>query len=202
MGIEYLTQTQVDPDETTQTVLNDMREAIRRADIVISGLLDFSAPSRLSLQPCHINDIVEQSLGFVKHELTLKHIVVETALDDTVPIQKLDRNKFKQVLVNVFMNSIQAMSDGGRLTVRTSLRDSEGAPDAREVVLECDDNGPGIPETKINRVFDPFFTTKPVGKGSGLGLSVTRQIVEMHGGTIGLRNRKEGGVRVIISLKV
>jgi two-component system sensor histidine kinase HupT/HoxJ len=69
-------------------------------------------------------------------------------------------------------------------------------------VIRVDDSGPGIPEYYLERVFDPFFTTKPVGRGTGLGLSVSHQIVELHGGTIEVSNREEGGARVTIILKL
>ena len=110
-----------------------------------------------------------------------------------------DKNKIEQVFVNVFMNAIQAMSQGGTLTVRTSVAPAgEGSVPGLQV--EIDDTGPGIPEAHLTRIFDPFFTTKPVGQGTGLGLGVARQIVRLHGGRIDLRNRPEGGVRVTIML--
>jgi signal transduction histidine kinase len=109
------------------------------------------------------------------------------------------------------------MPDGGKLDVRSYdrvLEDNEIDTDLgsrvadrfhagdRVVVLEIIDSGSGIPDEKLVKIFDPFFTTKPTGKGTGLGLTVTKKIIELHGGTIDLRNRKEGGVMVTIVFKV
>ena len=120
--------------------------------------------------------------------------------------------------MNLMMNSIHAMPKGGTLTVRTYVRQfngggppqGHGEPDKLAdrlrvgdtvVVAEVDDTGTGIPENQLPKVFDPFFTTKPTGKGTGLGLTVTNKIIELHGGVIDIRNRKEGGVRVEVMLK-
>jgi signal transduction histidine kinase len=142
-------------------------------------------------------------------------VVKELAPD--MPQAWIDRNKIKQVLVNVFTNAIHAMPDGGTLTLRTQareLRRHEIDPDFgsriadrfregdRVAVLEVLDTGRGISSEKLSRIFDPFFTTKPTGKGTGLGLTVTKKIVELHGGTLDVRNRKEGGVLVTVVLKL
>jgi signal transduction histidine kinase len=125
----------------------------------------------------------------------------------------MDRTRIEQVFLNLFLNAIQAMPQGGTLTVRTRAERwgddslcSECTPGQIKpgdpvVVAEVQDTGVGIPEQNLTRVFDPFFTTKPVGSGTGLGLSVARQIVDLHGGIIDVRNVPEGGVRVTIVLK-
>jgi len=103
-------------------------------------------------------------------------------------------------LLNLATNAEQAMLAAhgrGALTVRTHLdRDHEF------VVLEVSDSGPGIAPDVRTRIFDPFFTTKPTGKGTGLGLTVTKKIVELHGGNLDIRNRKEGGVLATLMFKV
>jgi signal transduction histidine kinase len=109
------------------------------------------------------------------------------------------------------MNAIHAMSTGGTLTVRTRLRPIVGdeAPGIADrfkrgelaVVAEVDDTGSGIPPEKVAKVWDPFFTTKGTGRGTGLGLTVTRKIVELHGGAITIGNRLEGGARVTLYLQ-
>ena len=112
----------------------------------------------------------------------------------------------QQVLVNLFTNAIHAMSEGESLTVRTTCRsvqsqvevlagahvggDTDDLPS--EVVVEVQDTGAGIAEQALTKIFDPFFTTKPAGQGTGLGLAVSRQIMEMHGGTLDIQNIDSG----------
>jgi len=99
----------------------------------------------------------------------------------------------EQVLVNVFLNAIQAMPEGGTLTLRTRVN-------AVGFIAEIDDTGAGISARHQAKLFEPFFTTKPVGQGTGLGLSVARQIIQLHGGTLHLANRSDGGARVTIQI--
>ena len=119
----------------------------------------------------------------------------------------------EQVFINLFVNAIQAMPQGGVLTVKTSARRLHEPPPCQErtsgrfnagdtvVVVEIQDTGVGIPEEKRARVFEPFFTTKPTGVGTGLGLPVTKQIIDLHGGTIDIGPAATGGVRVTLMLK-
>ena len=214
-GVKFLSKHLPASDETVSLVLEDMSEAVRRADRVIIGLLDLSAPRELDVKPESVNSIVAQSLLLVKHDLDRSHITVIKKLEDNLPDVMLDSFKIQQVLVNIFTNAIHAMPEGGMLTLKTYLRPPAGAGGGVEddtigdlptpegaVVVEVDDTGTGIPKDKVKKVFDPFFTTKPTGKGTGLGLSVSRQLVEMQGGMIDIRNRAEGGVRVTILFKL
>jgi signal transduction histidine kinase len=123
---------------------------------------------------------------------------------------RLDAMKIEQVFLNIFSNAAQAMDEGGRLTVRTTTRQVTGIgenvsdsdrfrPGARLVIIEVLDTGSGVPEALIGKIFEPFFTTKPTGKGTGLGLTVTKTIVDLHGGTIEIGNRPEGGACVTLT---
>jgi PAS domain S-box-containing protein len=217
MGIDYFAHNLVSEDENASLILGDMNEAIKRADMIILGLLDFSVPAALDLHPHDLNAIVEESLTLVRHELVAPSIHLEKCLEPGMPPVWLDRNKIKQVLVNVLTNAIHAMPTDGTLGLRTCARHLQDGEIDRDlgsrladrfragdkvVVLEITDTGPGISEEKLAKVFDPFFTTKPTGKGTGLGLTVTKKIIELHGGTIDIQNRKEGGVRVTIVFRI
>jgi two-component system NtrC family sensor kinase len=157
-----------------------------------------------------LNPVVEQSLLLAKHALDRAHIRVVTQLGNEVPVVNFDRTKIEQVVINLFMNAIDAMPAGGTLTVRTRVADereaqahvARGSTDGETlVVIEVEDTGTGIPPHTLTKIFDPFFTTKPTGKGTGLGLAVSRTIVELHGGALQVVNRKEGGVRASVLLK-
>ncbi len=217
MGVEYLSANLPSPDPNVVLILNDMKEAIRRADLIILGLLDFSVPRALDLHAEDLSAVIEQSLALVRHELTAVPITLVRELAENLPAIWLDKNKVKQVFVNILTNATHAMPGGGILTVKTyarQLHPEEIGADAGSrladrfragdtvVVTEVTDTGTGISEEKLTQIFDPFFTTKPTGKGTGLGLTVTRKIVELHGGSIDIRNRKEGGVAVTILFKV
>ena len=126
--------------------------------------------------------------------------------EEALPLVTMDGFKVQQVLVNLFTNAIYAMSEDGCLSVRTICRsvrpqieplddvpvgrDTDELPS--EVVIEVQDTGAGIPEKSMTKIFDPFFSTKPAGQGTGLGLAVSRQIMEMHGGTLDIRNYDSG----------
>lgn len=211
MGVRYLQEHLHSDDPDIQGLLQDMWLSVKRADFVIRELLNFARPRELTMKVDDLNDLVERTLGLVKHELNRGQVSVVRELAEDLPPVTLDSYRVQQVLVNVFTNAAQAMPAGGTLTVRTSLGVAppnpvpaaplSGEPDERTVVIEVEDTGAGIPEENLFKVFDPFFTTKPTGQGTGLGLSVARQIVEMHGGTLSVANRAEGGVRATIVLK-
>ena len=212
MGVAYLSQQTFEKDSNVPVILKDISEAVTRADAVIRGLLDFSTPKQLDVQDENLNSIIEHSLLLVRGEMNGEaRYRVARELQPGLPRLKLDRLKIGQVFVNVFINAIHAMPDGGTLTVRTYTKQLTGVGEnlaanlmesfhvgSTLVVAEVEDDGSGVPDDKLTKVFDPFFTTKPTGKGTGLGLSVTRSIIDLHGGIIEIRNRPEGGARVTI----
>jgi PAS domain S-box-containing protein len=213
MGVEYLSNHMPPGSDSAPNVVRAMRDAIRRADRIVRGLLDFSGERQLNMQPHDVRAVIEQSLLLVKHELLSGHVHANLDLPEGLAKLQLDVTKMQQVFVNLFMNAIHAMPGGGTLSVSahasvfadSSAFDIPRALSLRPgdpiVIVRVEDTGHGIPPDKIGRVFDPFFTTKPVGKGTGLGMTVTRKIIELHGGAIELRNRPEGGLAVTLVLK-
>ena len=214
MGVTFLTKRLGSADESVVMVLKEIRDAIERADSITRGLLDFSAARQLAVKPEDLNGLVEETLRLVRHELGQNRIVVEKNWGEKLPLVAVDKNQIQQVFVNIFMNAVHAMADGGTLRVRTYTKQLtetshfEGSRKADHfwvgdtaVMAEVEDTGGGIPEENLARIYDPFFTTKPTGVGTGLGLPVSRKIIELHGGSIDIRNMKSGGVRVTIMLK-
>jgi PAS domain S-box-containing protein len=213
-GIDYLGE-HANGDPVQGEILQEMEYAVARADRILGGLLDFSAPRSLELHFENLNTVIEQALLLVKHELDRGRVSVVRELARDLPVAWLDKRKIEQVFINVFLNAIQAMPKGGTLTVKTWIRPAAevGVPigsrtsrvvkrsSGRVVVAQVDDTGMGIPEELMRKVFEPFFTTKPTKKGTGLGLTVAKAIVEMHGGVVSISNRGRGGVQVLITLR-
>jgi signal transduction histidine kinase len=213
-AIDYLVASVESPDPNVATSLNDAREAVARADTVIRGLLDFSSATEPKPSVEDVNEVLQKALLLVRHALTKSHIFVVEELEKGLPPAMLDRNKIEQVFVNLIVNAVDAMPDGGTLIVRTRLeRLNEEGPgvgvrktdrfrvDIRGIVVEIEDTGTGIQETSRGNLFDPFFTTKPPGKGTGLGLAVCKSIVALHGGTIEIANKEGGGARATVVMR-
>jgi signal transduction histidine kinase len=213
LGIDYLSQTLKGNKDVTETV-GDMDDAVKRADTVIKGLLEFSRPTELEIKTININKVLEESLLLVKYELSKNNISLDKQLENELPDIELDRNKMKQVFINIFMNAVHAMGKDGTLTARTysnqlskdlynlhCMNTKHFKVGDRVVIVAIEDTGTGIPEDKIDKLFEPFFTTKPTGIGTGLGLSVTRNIIDLHKAVINIMNRKAGGASVSIIFK-
>jgi len=214
MGINYLTKRTIASDENAAQVLKEMREAIDRADSITRGLLDFAAQRQLAVKPEDFNRLIEETLRLVRHELNKNEIVLVKDWAAKLPLVAVDKRQIQQVFVNIFMNAIHAMPKGGTLKVKTYSKQLtetthfEGSRKADHfwvgdvaVIAEVEDTGTGISEEHLARIFDPFFTTKPTGVGTGLGLPVSKKIIELHAGSLDVRNVRGGGVRVTIMLK-
>lgn len=208
MGADYLSQVMT-PGGGVGEVIADIDDAVHRADQVIKGLLDFSHDDELELKPGDINAVVEDSLRLVGHEFRQRDIQVVTELAPALPPVAMDANRIQQVLINILMNAAQAMENTGRVRICSGL--GENTPNlenylfpAGESVLRLTiaDNGSGISEENLAKLFDPFFTTKPVGEGTGLGLSVSRNIIELHGGKLDICNAPGGGAQVTIEFRL
>lgn len=213
MGLDYLERRLPAAPAEARAVLQDMRQAMTRANSIVRELLCFAATPRIELQPEDWNALVESSLALLHFEIAASQTALDLRLADGLPPVRVNRQKIQQVFVNLVLNALQAMPAAGRLTLITRLITadadlSRSHPACREfkpgiplVLTQILDNGPGIAPEHLPRVFDPFFTTRPVGEGTGLGLAVVKKIVELHDGAIDIRNARQGGTLVTLILR-
>jgi two-component system NtrC family sensor kinase len=199
LGADYFLNRKTEKADEAQLV-QDMKEAVHRARNIINILLDYARPRPLQLTSEDIHTVIENSLMLVRHQLNKQRVTVAREFAPTLPLLMLDRTRIEHVFVNVFLNAMQAMPPGGTLTVRTFTSGPYGSYNASAtgVVVEVDDTGHGIMPENAGKLFEPFFTTRPPGQGTGLGLAIVRRTMEIHGGSVRLENRKEGGARVTL----
>jgi len=175
--------------ETEQTpnrkYLQIIVEEIDRLESILSELLDFVRPKKLQLQSVDIHTVIENTLHVISYELEKRRIPIEKRLCSSLPMLEIDPDQFKRVLHNLFHNAMEAMPDGGPLQVSTTLEEEW-------VKVSIADTGVGISDDDIEKVFHPFYTSKPTG--SGLGLAVCNQIMQIHGGHLKLRKHIPRGV--------
>jgi signal transduction histidine kinase len=157
-----------------------LREA-RRARDVVRRLLDFSRQSETVRISADVNEVVQDVLSLMHHLFRINGVVIDAKFEDKLPWVMIDRNQMKQVFLNLLHNALNAMPEGGELSVITSLQTRYGKP---HVLIAIKDTGVGIPPENLPRIFEPFFTTRAGQGGTGLGLSVTYGIVAEHGGAI------------------
>ncbi|MBI4846496.1 MAG: PAS domain-containing protein [Candidatus Omnitrophica bacterium] len=214
-GIDYLDKKISSNDANITSALKYMNDAVHRADGIIRGLLDFSTSSNLTLVCMRVEPIIESALFLVKNLLDKNKIKVEKEIEKNLAQAKLDKSKLEQVLVNIFLNAISEMPDGGTLTVRafadkvTQISEEAGrrVTDRFElgqpvIVIEVEDTGHGLSEEVKEKIFVPFFTTKRAKGGTGLGLGIAKNIIEQHSGKITIDNKPQGqGARVRITIK-
>ncbi|GAB4332262.1 MAG: ATP-binding protein [Desulfobulbaceae bacterium] len=152
-----------------------------RLDNIVREFLDFARPKDLKLEMASLNSLVERAVEFMQPELEGRSVELSLELDPHLPWIPLDTEQVYQVLLNMLINAIQAMPEGGTITVRTRATVPGG------VELDISDNGVGMDEEKIQQIFTPFYTDK--NRGSGLGLAIARNIMEKHGGRITVTSR-------------
>jgi signal transduction histidine kinase len=199
MSTTYLKNNVKSRDEQVAAFLDDIENAVKRADTIVKGLLDFSSELEIRAQDVHI--LIDRSFSLAKHLLVENKIQVVEDFGEDLPEVNIDRNKIEQVFVNLIMNSIQAMPFGGELRVKTFR---EGSGEGQHwVVVRIEDTGTGMPGSVLKDLFVPFVTTKRSEGGTGLGLSIVKNIMELHGGRIALENKAEGqGVRATLWFKI
>jgi signal transduction histidine kinase len=189
------------PEGSTREFLGIIVEEVDRLNKIVSQFLDYARPYRGEQSPLDVNDVVRKTLNLIERERSGSHVEIVMNLLDGLPPVRADAQQLRQVILNLTLNAFDAMPQGGRLQVTTSLRRStrRGAA-AAFLEIRIRDDGIGIPLADLRNLFIPFFTTKE--KGTGLGLPISQRIIENHGGTIEVRSQPGSGATFTVLLPV
>lgn len=182
-------------DDATRQGLSTIVAQVERITKIMNQLLSFARRKPMERRPLALSLVVHDILDVVQERLERRGIRLEVDVASTCPHVFADRDQMGQVILNLVMNAIQAMPNGGTLTVTLTS-------ETKRVSLAIADTGCGIPQDNIPKVFAPFFTTKEVGEGTGLGLTVVHGIVQEHEGTIVVESEPGQGTTFTISLPV
>jgi len=184
LGFAELLLEETVPEAPAHQDLRTIAAEARRARGIVRRLLDFARQSRPERRPADISQVLQQTLAVAWHLLETSGVTLEQTYDSAVGPFSMDAGQMQQVFLNLISNALQAMPEGGRLSIRTALA-------GNEVAVSVSDTGEGIPADLQERIFTPFFTTRP--SGTGLGLSVSLGIVQEHGGRIGVESEPGRG---------
>ena len=173
-------------------------EEIRHIDNVLRNFLEFSRRPKLQMQSVSVSEVIDMAIDLIHPRLASHDIELSLKRSGPLPEIKLDPGQLKEALVNLMVNSAEALDQGGGIVIEEGQ--DEDALLGRVVVINIRDNGPGVPESIQDQIFQPFFSTKE--EGTGLGLSISARIIEEHGGRISLLSSAEVGTLFTIRLPV
>jgi two-component system, NtrC family, sensor kinase len=181
--------------EEFKTSVRKIEEHVERARKVVHNMLGYARRMEPRLEDVDVNDTLRQTIGILDNYARINNIDIQTELNPELPIIAGDQAQLQQVFLNLISNAIDAIGKNGLIRVK-SIR-SGG-----EILVSVTDNGPGIPEDMQRKVFDPFFTTKSAGRGTGLGLWVSYNIVEKMGGNISLNSKVGEGATFVVQIPI
>jgi two-component system NtrC family sensor kinase len=199
IGQSNLLREQAELPETLKPRVQKIEESITRAVKIAQNFLNFARHGESQPVPTDINNLVTQTVDLVSYDIRMAGIQLSVELQQ-IPNVNADGGAIQQVLLNLLRNAQHALVErktGGKLCVRTAHSPEEG-----KVRIELSDDGPGIPDSVQERIFEPFFTTKPKGVGTGLGLAVSRRIMQQHRGSLTFESAPGRGTTFRIELPV
>jgi two-component system, NtrC family, sensor histidine kinase HydH len=176
-----------------QQISGIMIQEVDRLNRVVGQLLEFARPITITKKCADLKALIEDSLKLVEKQVSEKQIDLSTDFAPGIEAGDFDPDRISQVLLNLYLNAIESMAEGGRLSISTG-----SDPEKHLITIKVSDSGIGIGEEDLDRVFDPYFTTK--ASGTGLGLAITHNIVEAHGGQIAVDSRPGEGTTVTVTL--
>lgn len=179
-----------------RVILNEVLVQVERMDKAVRNLLSFARPPEPKMTLVDINEVISRLLDFLAPQFARNSIVIDRKLTTGLPWFTLDPDLMQQALINIALNAIQAMPEGGKFVVETRSVKPDGRNSGSIEVL-CSDTGKGISLENLSRIFKPFYTTRQ--QGTGLGLAITQRIIEQHGGEINVISSPEKGTSFTIS---
>lgn len=182
--------------EEQRRLLEVITEEANRLNRVVSQFLDYARPYQMDLRPASINSVIEKTIALLEASKIGPHIHIQMELHPHLPLVPMDQEQIHRVIMNIALNAIEAMPEGGTLTVRTTSI-TGGSGDAAGISIR--DTGRGIPRDVIKQIFTPFFTTRE--RGTGLGLAICRRIITNHGGKIRVKSIPGKGTIFYIRLE-
>jgi len=194
-----LIQEQEEMREIDKSLLEDLtyaRKELNKTKSIVKSILDLSRQTQTYQEEVNMNAVIDDALQVLYNQYKSLDVEIEKKYDPGLPPIMGNFSNLGQVLINVIKNAVQALPDGrGKITLSTSHRQN-----AKTVVVECRDTGIGIPPEMMKDIYKPFFTSKEVGKGTGLGLYVSHEIIKKHKGEIRIDSREGAGTTVTILL--
>ncbi len=192
----------------SRELTNEILNHIKRLDRTIKDLLDYAKPKPPRFEPIKINNVLDKAIFFVYTEASKLKVVIETEVGNDIPDVMMDSDQMQQILLNLIINAVQAMPDGGKLVISMYEKNKDEieydlsgviAGD-RVMIIKFEDTGKGIEPEYLDSIFDPFFTRK--SKGTGLGLAISQRIIHEHGGEITVRSEVGKGSIFAVYLPV
>ena len=183
--------------EELPKAIDGIKNGVKRISHIVRTLRTYSRQNTSSeKKDCSVQEIISGAMEIANH--ILKHnVTVETLIQNNLPLLHVDPQQIQQVLINLLINAAHAMEDikGGQIIISAMLANDR-------ILIDVSDSGPGIPVEYLEKIWAPFFTTKPAGKGSGLGLYISRGIIADHNGKMTVDNQKDGGAKFSIELPI
>lgn len=188
-----LLQKKIAPDDPMNRIPSIIIEESSRLNNIITDFLNYAKPKAPNRFACRIEDVIDKNIRFLSTQSETNSYIFNTYFDKTLPVIQADSDMLYQAFLNIFINAMQAMPEGGTIDIF-----AKPANDSLWIAVE--DQGSGIAAEAMENIWNPFFTTKD--KGTGLGLGIVKNIIEAHGGMVRMDNRPEGGARISIRLPI
>jgi PAS domain S-box len=214
-GINYFEGELPPEKKNDREMFRMMKDSVKRADNIVRALLDFSRAEEFKTELQEIDPVIEKAISLVQYKFKANNIELVRELGGGLPKILIDAGRLEQVFINLFDNAVDSMRHGGKLYIRSRVSEIKVRVDKigdkeddffslgeEAVIVEVEDTGAGIAKEVMRKIFDPFFTTKNRTEGTGLGLSVARSLVEMHGGLIDVESEKGKGTKFTVTFKI